>query len=210
MDVLWSILLFCLLLLAYPESNYAIENSTVVFTIANGNDIQCNGILYFGNQLIVDQECSDEIYRELLISIHLKLPQTATTTSIANDQFIHQQPQATFTDSDGYMFHCNGFWIQNENIFIIDQNYFEEIQFRIFLIIELNLTSQQTFVIRLPEKVLIHPIIVPSYIINQGYSTTFRSIKFCSLTISFSTHHRNERNLNKKKQKSQHFHKSVF
>ena len=180
MDVLWSILLLCLLLLAFPESNYAIENSNVVFTIANGNDIHCNGILFLENQLIVDRKCSNEIYLKHLISIHLKLPQKTTTTPIANDQFIHQQPQVTFTDIDGYMFQCNGFWIQNEN-FIIDQNCFEKIQFRNFLIIELNLTPQQTFLIRLPGRPY------PSYyiptFISQGYSTMFRSIKFCSLTI---------------------------
>ena len=199
MDVLWSILLLCLLLLAYPGSSYEIANSKVVFTIANGNDIQCNGILYFENLLIVDQECSDEIYSKQLLSINLELPQTTrpAAEAIANDlsidqyEYLDQQPQATFTDSDGFMFHCRGFWIQSENIFIIDQNCFEKIQFRSFLIIELNLTSEQTFLIRLPENSLSY--LYPNYpdynttrvplVVNQGYSTMFGNIKFCSLTI---------------------------
>ena len=125
---------------------------------------------------MVDQECSDEIYRELLISIHLKLPQTTTTTPIANDQFIHQQPQATFTDIFGYIHQCNGFWIQPGN-FLIDKNCFEKIRFNYFLIIELNLAPQQTFVIRLPSSRMLMAIG------QGGYSTTFGSIKYCYLTI---------------------------
>ena len=198
MDVLGSILLLCLLLLAFPGSNYARIANKVVFTIANGNDIQCNGTLYLKNQLIVDQECSDEIYSKHLTSVRLKLPQTTTTTTttpaaeaMANDlsidsyESINQQPQATFTDSGGYMFQCNGFWLQNGNIFIIDQNCFEKIRFRSFLIIELNLTPQQTFVIRLPENARRLPPVgtVVGLHVNQGYSIMFRSIKFCSLTI---------------------------
>ena len=121
------------------------NNAKVVFTIADGSSVTCNGSLQMQDQLLVEENCAEKIHSKQLLSI--QLPQTANPT---NSQAMLEQSSATFSSNYGYQFQCDGHWITNE-IFIIDQICFDEIKGHSFSMIELPLQSQQTsFKLRLP------------------------------------------------------------